>query len=255
MPRMGETAIQRASRRRAVELRRSLGESMRRMREDAGLTLSAVARGAGIDAGYLTRIEAGDREASHTVLAAVGGVLGADLSVRFFPTSGPRIHDRTQAPMEECLVRSLGRRWIPSPEVVVTSPARGVIDLVLDPTVERLLVATEINGQIRRLEQQVRWHREKELSLPSSQVWRFASADGPPATSRLLVLRSTAALRELALTYEATLRAAYPARTLDVVRSLTGLDPWPGPGIVWITLDGRDARLMERPPRGVRLGR
>jgi hypothetical protein len=157
--------------------------------------------------------------------------------------------------MEECVVRSLHRRWIPSPEVVVTKPARGVIDLVLGERSERLLVASEFHSQVRRLEQQVRWHREKEESLPSSQLWPFAAADGPATTSRLLVLRSTAELRDLASTFEATLRAAYPARTRDVVASLTGVAPWPGPGIAWVRLDGGTGILLPDPPRGIRLGR
>ena len=59
--------------------------------------------------------------------------------------------------------------------------------------------------------------------------------------SRLLVLRSTVATRELARQFEATLAAAYPARTADVVNALTSADGhWPGDGIVWMHLDGRD---------------
>lgn len=241
--------------RRALELRRSVGESFRRLREDAGLSQAAVAREAGIDASYLTRIESGRHDPGFRVMTAIAGVLGADVSIRLFPTTGPRIHDRSQAPMEECLLRDLHRRWIRSPEILVTRPSRGVIDLVLGERSERLLVASELNGQLRRLEQQVRWHREKELSLPSSQLWSFASADGPPSTSRLLVLRSTVELRELAATFEETLRAAYPARSVDALESLRGTSAWPGAAIVWVHLHGREARLMDGPPRGVRLGR
>ena len=252
---MGETAVQRAGRRRAIEMRRSLAESLRRLREDAGLSQAAVAVAAGIDRSHLTRIEAGDRDPGYEALSAIAAVLGADVSLRLYPTTGPRIHDRFQAPMEECVVRGLHPRWIPSPEVVVIKPARGVIDLVLGERVERLLVASEFHSQVRRLEQQVRWHREKELSLASSDVWRFAAADGPPATSRLLVLRSTTELRELASSFEATLRATYPARASDVVDALTGTAPWPGAGIAWVRLSGSTAELLPGPPRGVRLGR
>jgi transcriptional regulator with XRE-family HTH domain len=214
-----------------------------------------VARAAGIDPSYLRLIEEGVREPSHEVLLAVAGVLGADLSVRLFPNSGPAIHDRIQAPMEEALLLALHRRWIPSPEVLVTRPVRGVVDVVLGERDQALLVAGEINGQLRRLEQQVRWHREKEQSLPSSEVWPFAAADGPPSTSRLLVLRSTRELRDVASTFTATLHAAYPARTADVLDALTGTVVWPGAGIVWMWVEGRRATLMEGPPRGVELGR
>jgi transcriptional regulator with XRE-family HTH domain len=252
---VGDTTVQRMARQRAIEIRRSVGDSLRRMREDAGLSQSAIAYAAGIDRSYLRLIEAGERSATDEVRAAVATVLGADLSVRLFPNSGPLLHDRWQAPMEEAFIDGLHPRWIPSPEVVVLRPARGVIDLVLGEQDEALLVASELNSQVRRLEQQIRWHREKELSLPSSELWRFASVDANPSTSRLLVLRSTKALRDLASSYEATLRAAYPARTADVLESLTGTAPWPGPGIVWMWVEGRSATLMDGPPRGVHLGR
>jgi hypothetical protein len=52
-----ETEVRRMARQRAIELRRSIGVALRRLREDAGLTLAAVARGAGIHASYLRLIE------------------------------------------------------------------------------------------------------------------------------------------------------------------------------------------------------
>ena len=252
---MGETRLRREARRRAVELRRVIGGEIRRLRVDAGLTQAAVAGAAGIHPSYQGVIEEGDREAGYEVLAAIGAVLGSDLSVRLFPTTGPRIHDHIQAAMEEALLRVLHARWIASPEVPVVRPARGVIDVVLDDRTRPLLVAGELNSQLRRLEQQVRWHREKELSLPSADLWRFAAADGAPATSRLLVLRSTRDLRELASTFRATLAAAYPARAADVAAALTSDAPWPGPGIAWMRVDGAEVRLLDGPPRGVALGR
>jgi transcriptional regulator with XRE-family HTH domain len=174
---MGETRLQQDARRRAIELRRSVGEQLRRLREDGGLTRAAVASAAGIHPSYVTLIEDGRREAGYEVLAAVGAVLGADLSVRLFPNTGPTIHDRTQAPMGEALLRVLHARWVPSPEVPVIRPARGVIDLALHDDAARIVVATELQGALHRLEQQVRWHREKELSLPSSDLWRWIARD------------------------------------------------------------------------------
>jgi transcriptional regulator with XRE-family HTH domain len=253
---MGETRLQHDATRRAIELRRSIGEHVRRLREDAGLTRAAVASAAGIDPSYMTRIEDGRREAGYEVLAAVGAVLGADLSVRLFPNTGPTIHDRIQAPMGEALLRVLDPRWTPSPEVPVVRPARGVIDLVLHDQDARLLVATELQSALRRLEQQIRWHREKELSLPSSERWRWVARDGDPATSRLLVVRSTTETRRLARELEQTLRAAYPARAADIVDVLTSATaPWPGPGIAWMRVDGGRAELLDGVPRGVPLGR
>jgi len=253
---LGETRLQRDARWRAVEIQRSVGQEVRRLREDAGLTRAAVARAAGIDPTYLTLIERGDRDASCRVLASIGGALGADLSVRLFSNSGPVIHDRTQAPMGEALLAVTHPRWGRWPEVVVRAPVHGVIDLVLHDPEAGPMVAGEIQGQVRRLEQQVRWHREKEGSLPSSDLWPMArlAAGTPPATSRLLVLRNTRDLRDLASAYEATLRAAYPARSCDAVVALTGTAPWPGAAIVWMRVEGSRAELLDGPPRRVRLG-
>ena len=153
-------------------------------------------------------------------------------------------------------MRALHRRWTAAPEIPVHRPARGVIDVVLVDNARVTVVATEMQSEVRRLEQQVRWHRQKEESLPSADLWRFVGADAPPVTSRLLVLRSTRDLRELANTFESTLRAAYPARSADVVSALTSqAESWPGPGIVWVRVAGADVRLLDGPPRGVRLGR
>lgn len=251
---MGETRLQRDAAWRAIEIRRAVGRSIRQLREDAGLSLSAVASAAGIDRTFLRRLELGERGASVRTLATVLAVLGADLSIKGFPTTGPRIHDRFQAPMVEGLLRVLHRRWVRTPEVPVLRPARGVIDLVIADPAEPVVVGAEFQSELRRLEQQVRWHREKESSLPSADLW--SRVDPATTTSRLLVLRSTAATRELARTYEATLGAAYPARTPDVTAALTGPGRrWPGPGIAWMRVEGARAELLDGPPRGVSLGR
>jgi len=253
---LGETHLQRDARERAAELRRVVGVTIRGLREDVGLTKTAVAKAAGIDDSYLGLIEAGAREAGYQVLATVGAVLGADLSVKLYPNTGPRIRDRHQAPMVETLIRGLHPRWIPDPEVVVVQPARGVIDLVLTDRRDPLLVATEAQSAVPRLEQMVRWHREKEASLPSADLWQFVAASSPPATSRLLVLRVTRETRDLASRFEATLRAAYPARTTDVIGALTSADTgWPGAGIIWMGVQAGRAELLPCPPRGVTLGR
>ena len=86
--------------------------------------------------------------------------------------------------------------------------------------------------------------------MPSSRLWSFAAAGGrTPRTSRLLVLRSTRDTRDLASTFEATLRAVYPARTSDTLAALRATGPWPGPGIVWMTVEGRRAPHGGTAPR------
>jgi transcriptional regulator with XRE-family HTH domain len=247
-----------ATGRAAAEMRRRVGLDIRRLRIDAGLSIRALAAAAGIDHGFLARIEAGSVEASYAVLVAIGDVLGADLTVRLYPTTGPRIHDRIQAPIIETLFKVLHPRWRKLAEVGVTRPARGFVDAVLGLPLVGLVVATEVESTIRRLEQQLRWAQDKADSLPSSSAWALmAPVDGPrPVISRLLIVRSTRSTRDIARAFEATLASAYPARTADVYAALRTADaPWPGPGILWADVEGGRARIHDRPPRGVGLGR
>jgi hypothetical protein len=124
----------------------------------------------------------------------------------------------------------------------VTRPARGFIDLVFDEPAQAVIVATEVQSRLDRLEQQIRWAQDKAQSLPSADLWQFLT--GTPTISRRLVLRSTVATRELARRFRATLEAAYPARTIDVHRALIEGDVrWPGAGILWADVRGDTARI------------
>lgn len=244
--------------RAAREVRLRLGNEVRQLRLDASLTQRAVATAAQIDQGFLSQIESGQREPSFAVLIALGNVLGADLAVRMYPTTGPRIRDRTQAAMVEALLVVLHPRWKRLLEVPVYRPARGFIDTVLVSPIDRMIVAVEAHSELRRIEQQIRWAKSKADSLPSASEWAtLAPPDVPePAISRLLVIRSSRSMRELARTYEANLRTAYPARAWDIHEALkTANTPWPGAGIIWAAVEGGRARILDRPPRGVLLGR
>jgi transcriptional regulator with XRE-family HTH domain len=224
---------------------------LERLRLDAGVSRRRLAEAAHIDAGYLTQVVHGDRQPSIAVLVAIAKALGADLSIRAFPNTGPNIRDRAQAPIVEDLVRIAHPSWQRSVEVRVFRPARGFVDLVLHRTQD--IVATEVQTRLDRLEQSIRWSDDKARSLPSSDVW---PPSGEPTIHRLLVLRSTAATREIPRRFESTLRTAYPARASDLYAALTERDrPWPGDGILWADLRAGTARILDRPPRGVVLGR
>ena len=249
---MNPAQLEREIRRLTTQVNRRTMLDVTRQREDANLTIAELARAAGLDPSYLSRLEAGERTPSVETLVALSIVLGADPSIRLYPNTGPRIHDRWQAPMEQGFLRALSRRWSGVPEVSVLRPARGIIDLAL--LTDGTCVATEFQSQVRRLEQLIAWHRLKAESLPSSHGWsRPGSADRE--ISRLLVLRSTRATRELASTYASVLAAAYPARTADAVAALTGDAPWPGAAIVWMRVDAGRAWLLPGPPPRVTLGR
>ncbi|MBI3748180.1 MAG: helix-turn-helix domain-containing protein [Chloroflexi bacterium] len=235
-------------------LRRSIGMEIEHLRIDSGTTLARVASVAGLDRSFVGRVEAGVANPSLETLAALAVALGADLSLRFYPGSGPRLTDRHQSRMIEAVLRRLTPAWRPHVEVPVVRPFRGVVDVVLErPKVERpnerLFVAAEAYSTIARLEQQIRWSADKAASLGSS---RLVGPGVDWTTSRMLILRSTAANRELARSFEATLRAAYPAHTCDAVRALTAGDPWPGDAIVWVRIDGNRVEFLDTPGGPVR---
>lgn len=220
-----------------------------RARRDAGMSLRQLSTACGVSQPHLSQILAGDREPSISVLTAIATALGGDVSIRFYPTTGPVIHDRAQARIVEELLHIASPEWDASVEVAVQRPARGFIDVVFDSRPLATIVATEVESRIDRLEQSLRWAQDKASSLLSADLWTYL--DGNRAISRILVLRSTAANRALARRFETTLRAAYPARTADVYASLTTGSPWPGPGILWADVRGDAVRILRRPPRGV----
>lgn len=241
--------------RRSRRLALQVGEDIRRLRLDANVSTRSLAAAVGVHHSTISRAEAGLVPVSLELLTAVGIALGADLSLRYFAGSGPRLHDRFQAPMIEAFLRALDPRWRVDLEVPVSSPSRGVIDIVLADEARPVAVAGEAYSELRRLEQQIRWSAEKADGLRKRLAVEDRDED-PPEVSRLLILRSTTTTRDLARQFEATLAAAYPAPTAQVIAALTTPDaPWPGAGIVWMHLHGPKATLMHHPPPGVRLGR
>ena len=227
----------------------AIGAELRRMREDAGLTKVAVARAAGIDPTYLGYIEAGEREASLAVISRVSAVLGADLSVRVYPNSGPRLRDRHQIRMIEAFLTMLPASWDRHLEVPVYRPVRGVIDVVIAHLPSGRIVSVEAQSDLRRFEQQLRWAAEKADALPSSAVWpAMAPANGVATVSRVLLLRSTHETRQLARTHAAIFTAAYPADPRTLLASL--LDPqqgWPGTACSGFVLRVGPCRSWEGP--------
>jgi transcriptional regulator with XRE-family HTH domain len=243
--RPARTVVERRGNRRALDIRRQLAEEIRRAREDAGLSQRQLAGLAGISSSTLHAIELDRHDPCLDTLCRVAAALGMDLGVRLFAGTGPLIRDHSQTAMIAALLQEAHGGWIPDPEVWVHRPVRGVIDLVLRMA-EPPLVACEAQSDLRRLEQQVRWFRSKAAALAEERAIDV---------SRLLLLRDTRRTRAIAAEFEAFLAAAYPAPYADLLASIRDGHPWPGDGIVWCRVEGGAAVLMDRPPRGVRLGR
>lgn len=244
---------QRRRRERTWTVREAIGRDFRRFREDAALSQAAVAKAVGISPAHLSGIEKGVSEASTAVLVRIADVLGADLSIRAFPNTGPRIRDRIQSQIVEHLLRVVRPRWRTFVEVPVSRPARGYIDIVLADQPDPLYVATEVSSEIRRLEQHFRWAQDKASSLPSAALWSSAPQDA--RVDRLLVLRSTRNTRDLAKRFPETFQALYPAKARETFSAICDNGPWPGSGVLWVRVEGSEVTLLDGPPRGVAFGR
>ena len=154
--------------------------------------------------------------------------------------------------MVEAVLRHLHAVWRPHLEVPVSRPSRGVIDAVFERRDRPVLVVSEFQSALPRLEQQLRWIAEKAAAIGSSAI----VGGGPiPPVSKLLVIRSTEATRAVARSFEWSLRAAYPASSRAAFDSLCAGSPWPGDAIVWIRIDGTTVSILDGPPRGVAVGR
>lgn len=158
------------ARRQATRIHRGMGEDVRRFREDAAVTSRQLAEAAGIDPGYLRRIEDGKARASIDTYAKLALVLGSDLSSRMYPNTGPAIHDRHQARILEALISASHARWRPYPEVAVRHPSRGWIDVVLHDAGSRTVVATEIQSELRRLESCCDGSRRRSPRFPPGRA-------------------------------------------------------------------------------------
>lgn len=225
-------------------MHRALADDVRRLREDAGISRAALAAAAGIDLAYVCRIEDGRERPTIDVLVRVATILGADFSARLYPNTGPAIRDRHQARIVEALIASLHPRWRPYPEVAVRHPVRGWIDVVLHAEREGCVVATEIQSDLRRLEQLLRWFPEKVAALPSWEGWPHLIEVNQ--RSSLLIVRSTKATRAIGREFERQLAAAYPAHPADAIAALTGTTSWPGAALVWAEIEPDRVRFISR---------
>ncbi|HYO43098.1 MAG TPA: helix-turn-helix transcriptional regulator, partial [Candidatus Limnocylindrales bacterium] len=226
----------------AKRARTTLRDDVDHLRLDAGWSAGELARASGVDPGYLHRILNGVERPSLETYAKLTAALGADLALRAYPNTGPAIRDRHSAPMLELLLAAAHPRFSRYLEVAVRRPSRGWIDALLHEPRERLAIASELQSELRRLEQLVRWQAAKADSLPSWEGWPHLGDE--PQITRLLVVRRTRATRAVVTDYAHQLRVAYPAHPDDVLTALTGTAPWPGPALVWATVDARGARFV-----------
>jgi transcriptional regulator with XRE-family HTH domain len=241
------STIERNAARQARVLAARVAEELRTAREDAGISLTRLAAACGMSKGQLWRIEAGRSQPGWEVLARLCTALGRRPSLTLYPDSDPLIRDHLSAVMIAALLDIRHDRWRPRSEVPVHQPVRGGIDVALDAAAEPL-VACEAQSDLRRIEQQVRWFRAKADALRDSE-------GSARSVNRLLLLRSTRRTRAIAAQHGELLRVAYPARAAEAYAALIGESSWPGDAILWCEVADGQATILDRPPRGIRVGR
>jgi transcriptional regulator with XRE-family HTH domain len=245
--------IERDAPRHAAEVRRAFGIEIRRLRQDGGISQRRLAASAGISQSTLSRIEAARIETGATTAASIALALGASLDLRLRVDTGSPIRDHIQAQIVEALLRIAHPRWLSLVEVPVHRPVRGSIDIVFHDPERGIVIATEVQSQIRRLEQLLRWSNEKASAIvPSGAIPQIGSARDP-TVSRLLVVRSTRANREIISTYAGIVRSAYPASPERAYEALASADAdWPGAAVLWAVVDSSGTRILAGAPRGSR---
>lgn len=239
--------VDRAARRIRDRALARFREDLERLANDAGISHAALARAAGVSPGYLADLLTGKAEPSFGTCAKLAVPLGADLSARLYPNTGPVIKDRHQARILEALLGILGGNWRALSEVGVWKPVRGAIDAVLHDGRAELVVAAEIESDMRRIEQTVRWSKEKAEALPSWSGWDgVLAADGsPPRICQLLIVRRTRANERTAREFAKQLAIAYPGHPEDALAALGGEKPWPGSALVWARIDKNGVRFLK----------
>lgn len=224
----------------------SIAHDLVQHRTDAGVTRAELARAANVDPAYLRRIEQGKASPSVETYARLATALGDDLALRLYPNTGPTIRDRHQAAIAEALLGYAHPRWRSFLEIAVRRPSRGWIDVgLLDPHA-MVMVAVEIQSELRRLDQLIRWSAEKAASLPSWEGW--ASLGPAITTSQLLIVRETRATKAVGREFRRLLRTGFPADPEDALASLRGMAIWPGAAVVWAVQGaGGHIRFAARP--------
>ena len=243
--------MERVAARQAREIRARLGSELRMAREDAGISLSRLASTCGMSKGQLHRIEAGTSQPGWEILARLCAALGRRIGLTLYPDGGPLVRDHISAAMVKALLEIRHERWRPRLEVAVYRPVRGSIDLVLEDAADVHVVACEAQSDLRRIEQELRWFRAKADALAAAHE---GDARSTRQVDRLLLLRSTPRTRAIVSQYRDLIEAAYPASAQEAHAALVGDAPWPGDAIIWCRFEAGQAKILDRPPRGIRVG-
>ncbi len=251
---MADTTLERIARSRARDLRRNVGSQLLDLRDERELSQRAVAGAVGVSRSQLAKAEAGDANLTLQSLTALATALGTEASLRLYPATGPRLRDHVQVRLIEALLERVHPRWRARLEVPVYRPVRGVIDLILVEPESGDVVGGEAHSEIRRVERQLRWAAEKVDALPSASGWPWMARQ--PRVGRLLLIRSTSAMRAIVDDSPTLFAAAYPGATSEAVAALTRASgSFPVAAILWVDVRGRASRLLDGPPRGVAVGR
>jgi transcriptional regulator with XRE-family HTH domain len=192
-----------------------LGQALRDARRAAGLSQQTVARRAGTSQAGLSRTERGRRSATLDDLAVLASAVGLDLVVRLFPGPDP-VRDLAHVRLLARLQLELpGLEW--STEVPLPNPGdQRAVDAVVH--LGSLRIGFELETQVVDAQALVR-----RLALKQRDAG---------LTAMVLVLADTRSNRAALVASTATLRAAFPRSTTEVVAALRAGHAPLGNGIV-----------------------
>ena len=225
-----------------------LGSDIRTLRHQKGWTQQRLGDAARLSRWVVSEIECGrgDRQPTH-VVAQVAAALGAFMSVRilFRGETLDRLRDRRHARMVDRIVaRLVADGWQVATEVSFSVYGeRGSIDvLAFHPATGALLVievktvVPDVGGMLATLDRKVRLAPD----LARARGWDARSV------SRLLVFPDLSTPRRRVAAHEATFRAGFPARNVEVNRWL-GRPEGPMAGLLFLSDAAQDSGRAELP--------
>ena len=208
--------------RRARSQSEAIGKEVGLARAEHGLSVTTVARRAGVVPDTVRRIEAGEPGVQVDTLCAVGAAVGVDVVLRGYRGRAPTLRDTGQLRLAEMLCAIVGDAWHPRLELRAGEHGEAAdIGLfgsleILDAEIERVLV--DFQAQYRRAKLKCDW-----LAAQHQRPVRL-----------VLVVEDTARNRAAVAKHVDFIRTVLPAGSREVLQAFRTGEPLGKDGLLWI---------------------
>jgi transcriptional regulator with XRE-family HTH domain len=211
-----------ASRLRAWNQCRRIGDEVKLSRATLGMSLQQVADRAGVSWSTAARAQAGDPTIALGTLCAVTEAVGLDLVLHAYPGRQPTLRDTGQLSLVEHVCQEARGSWQPTVEAGVGEHGRA-IDLVLFGPREILAceierVAIDFQAQFRRADL-----KRRELAASHQRPVRL-----------VMVVEDTRRNRSAIQGHADVIRAGLPAGPREVLRALRSGGVLGRDGLLWV---------------------